>query len=80
MTIRVLTKRKKIQNDISVRFEIELENTCAIEIQNGMNCIHGNKVNKIAECALLHDILNPPKHTKTLNIHYYPIIHGCMNT
>ena len=45
-----------------------------------MTCIHGNKVNKIYECNLLHDILNPPKHTKLLNSHYSPILNGCMNT
>ena len=34
---------------------------------NGMNCIHENRVNKIAECNLLHDKINPSKFTKTLN-------------
>ena len=29
-----------------------------------MTCIHGNEVNKISECNLIHDILNPPKRTK----------------
>ena len=61
-------------------FERELKNTYDIEIQNGMNFIHRNKVNKVAEFNLLHDILNPSKHTKHLNIHYSPILHGCMNT
>ena len=42
--------------------------------------IHENKVNKIAELDLLHDLLNPSKRTKILNIHYYPILHRCMNT
>ena len=45
-----------------------------------MNCIHENKVNKITECNLIHDILNPYKNTTILNIHKYPILHGCMNT
>ena len=45
-----------------------------------MNCIHENKVNNIVEYNWLHDILNPSKHTKSLNIHCSPIIHGCMNT
>ena len=45
-----------------------------------MICIHENEVNKIAECDLLHDILNPSKRTKHFNSRYYPIIHGCMNT
>ena len=41
-----------------------------------MTRIHDKEVNKIAECNLLHDIINPPKHTKNLNSHYSPIIHG----
>ena len=45
-----------------------------------MNCIHENEVNKIAAFNLLHNIINPPKCTKTLNMHYYHILHGCMNT
>ena len=45
-----------------------------------MTCMHDNKVNKIAEFNLLHDISNPPKRTKILNSHYSPIMHGYMNT
>ena len=45
-----------------------------------MTCIHGNKVNKWTEFNLQHDILNPPKLTKNLNSHYYPILQGCINT
>ena len=45
-----------------------------------MTCIHGDKVNKLSECSLLHDIINNPKLTKYLNIHYYPIIYVRMNT
>ena len=45
-----------------------------------MTRIQNNEVNNIAECNLLHDIINPPKRTKKLNIHYSPILHGCMNT
>ena len=33
----------------------------------------------ISEYNLLHDMINPPKRTKHLNIHYSPILHGCMN-
>ena len=29
-----------------------------------MNHIHDNKVNNIAECNLLHEIINPYKQTK----------------
>ena len=45
-----------------------------------MTRIYDIEVNKIAECNLRYDITNHPKLTKILNIHYYPIIHGCMNT
>ena len=45
-----------------------------------MTCIHNKEVNKIAEYNLLYDMINPPKRTKNINIHYYPIIHGYMNT
>ena len=45
-----------------------------------MTRIHGNEVNKLSECNLLHYILNPPKRTKILNIHYSHIIQGYMNT
>ena len=61
-------------------FEIEIKNTYEIDIYNGMNCIHQNKVNKISECNLLHYMLNIPKCTKTLNSHYSSITHLCMNT
>ena len=42
--------------------------------------IHDNEVHNIAECNLLHDIINPHKRAKNINIHYYPIIHRCINT
>ena len=51
-----------------------------MNIPDGMNCIHDNKVNKISQYNLLHDILNPTKHNKNRNIYYSPIIHECMNT
>ena len=50
------------------------------KIMNDLNHIHDNKVNNIAECNLIHDILNPPKLTQNINSHYSPIIHGCINT
>ena len=45
-----------------------------------MTCIHKNELNNIAECNLLHDIINYPKRAKYINNHYSPILHGCMNT
>ena len=49
-------------------FECKLESTYVIERQNGMTCIHDNKVNNISKWNLPHDILNPPKHKDKLNI------------
>ena len=45
-----------------------------------MNFIHYNKANNITECNLINDILNTSKLNKYINRHYYPILHGCMNT
>ena len=45
-----------------------------------MTFIREKKVNKIANYNLPHDILNSYKRTKHLNIHYSPIVHGCMYT
>ena len=42
--------------------------------------IHDKKVDKIAKCSLLHDIINPLKRAKILHVHYSPILHGFMNT
>ena len=42
--------------------------------------IHDNKVKNIVEFNLLHDIDDPPKRAKNLNINYCPIIHVCTNT
>ena len=41
---------------------------------------HNNEVKNKAEFNLLHGIINHPKCAKKLNIHYSPILHGCMNT
>ena len=45
-----------------------------------MTRINNNEVNNIAECNVLHDIINPPRRAKTLNSHYSPILHECTNT
>ena len=39
-------KKEKLEQS-KWEFEYELENTYDIEIQNGINCIHDNKVNNI---------------------------------
>ena len=41
--------------------------------------IQDNEVKNIAECNLLHDIINPHKCAKMLNSNYSPIIHLCIN-
>ena len=41
---------------------------------------HNNEVNNIAQCNLLHNMINSPKRAKNLNSRYSPILHGCMNT
>ena len=61
-------------------FENKLKYIYDIKKSDCINCIHENEVNKISECNLLHDILNPSKHKKNTNSHYSPIVHGCMNT
>ena len=61
-------------------FEYKQNNSYGIENINNMTCLHNNEVKNIAECNLLYDIINRPKHGKKLNSHYYHIIHGCMNT
>ena len=56
-------------------FENELKNIYDMKILKSTNRIHDNKLNKIYECNLLHDILNPSKRTKNINFHYSPILH-----
>ena len=51
-----------------------------MKILNYINCIHDNKIKYMARCNLLHGITNPSKRIKNINSHYYPILHGCMNT
>ena len=40
-----------------------------------MTRMHDNEVKNIDECNLLHDIINPPKRAKNLNIHYSNVIY-----
>ena len=47
---------------------------------NIMIFIHIMEVNNIYECNLIHDILNPSKYAKNINIHYSPILLICKNT
>ena len=59
---------------------LEYENSYVIENRDKLIHIHDNEVNNIAECNLLRDIINPPKRAKNVDIHYSPILHGCMKT
>ena len=61
-------------------YEYEKRTSYGIENQNDMTHIHNNEVNIIAECSLLHDIINPPERAKTFDSYYSPILHVCMNT
>ena len=61
-------------------FEYKNKNSYDIENEYDMTCIHINEVKNIDEWNLPHDIINPPKRAKFLNIYYSPILHGCMNT
>ena len=58
----------------------KLENIYDVKSLNDMNNIHDNKVNNIAECNLLNDIVNTSKCTKDINTNYFPILHLCINT
>ena len=58
-----------INNDVSVRLKATSK-LCDIKIPNGMNRINEKEVNKISECYLLHDILDPSKLTQTINSNY----------
>ena len=60
LKIRVLKIQKKLKRHKRA-FEQEIENVYGIENQNDMMRIHDEKVNKIAECNLPHDIVNTPK-------------------
>ena len=50
-----------------------------MENRNEMIYIHDKKVKNIAECNLIHDIINPPKRANNINIHDSPNLHGCIN-
>ena len=62
------------------KFEGKLENIFDMKSLKVIHRIHDSKVITTAGYNLLHDILNPSKFTKNINIHYSPIQHGCMNT
>ena len=54
-------KIKKRQNGVSVNLKANSKFKYNIKSHNSMTCIHEKKVNKIDECNLLHDAVNPPK-------------------
>ena len=67
-------------NNVSVYLNANLKIHLVLKIKMIWFRIHDNEVNNIPEYNLLHYLINPPKHTKHLNSHYSPILHGCMNT
>ena len=75
----VLKRQKKLEWPKRA-FECEQKNSYGIEHRYDMTRINDKEVNKIAEWNLLHNIINPTKHAATLNSHYSPILHGCMNS
>ena len=54
--------------------------SCGIENKNYMMRIYDKEVNKITECNLLRDMINPTKRAKYLNSYYYLILHVCINS
>ena len=75
----ICEENKEKCNDVSVRLN-ENWKKFRIEKWNELIHIHYKEVNKIPECNLLHDIINPPKRVKNINSHYSNILHGFMNT
>ena len=63
LKICILNTQKKNLNDVSMRLNANKKKQ-GIENQNYMTRMHDNIVNKIAECNLVHDIINPHKRTK----------------
>ena len=61
-------------------FECKQKSSYRIENKNDITRIHNNEVNKLADCNLLYDMINPPKRAKNLNTRYSPILNGWMNT
>ena len=62
------------KNDKIVPLKVKPNIYMILKKLNCMNCIHGNKVNKISEQDLLYDIINPLKLAKTFNRHYSSIL------
>ena len=61
-------------------FECEHKSSYGIESRNDITHIHLKEVNKVYECHLLHDKINPLKCAKNLSSHFSTILHGCINT
>ena len=62
-------------SDISVSLKVSSN-----VLTNDNNRIYDKKVNNISEWNLLHDIFIPYDFTKHIDIHYLPIVRGCVNT
>ena len=55
----ILDKNKEKKEWSKHAFERKIKYIYDVKNQNVMTCIHENKVNKVAENFLLHDILKP---------------------
>ena len=51
------------------KIALEYKSLYVIENRDKLIHLHDNEVRNIAECNLLHDITNPPKRAKNVNIH-----------
>ena len=71
---------KRILTKLILSLNTKRKNSYGIKNRNDTTRIQKNGVKNIAECNLLHDIINHPKRAKSFNIHDSPILHGCMNT
>ena len=70
-----LDETKEKLTDVSMRFNTKVHMWLKIEMKW---YIYDNKLNNVSEFNLIHDRINPPKRAKNINIHYSPIIHGCI--
>ena len=66
-TIWILMTQMKNFNNVSMYLNANLKIHLVLKIKMIWFCIHDNEVNNISECNLLHDLINPLKHTKNLN-------------
>ena len=72
--------RDKIENNVRLRLKENYKLRMRLKSRMVWLACMKKKVDKLSECNLLHNIINTPKHTKSLNTHSSNIIQGWMNT